>query len=109
MRTTGFAMDHSDCNALHPTIFVGLFHLPIGQPLAPAYHRTTPLPCGRVPTAEHFQEGRLVAGKGISENRRQVPWSQTIMGILHHSPGLLISPLPTIKDTTSVLSAATAV
>src|SRR5262249_6796401 len=49
MLQTGFAMDCSDFNALHPTTFVRLFHLPIGQPLAPAQHRTTPPPLGRVP------------------------------------------------------------
>ena len=92
MRTTGFAMDHSDCHALHPTIFVGLFHLPLGQSLAPAYHRTTPLPLGRRPTTEHLQAGRLVAGKGLGEKRRQVPCSQTIVGVLSHSQGLLIGP-----------------
>ena len=73
MRKTGFAMYRSYFNAIHPTTCVGLFHLPIGQPLAPAHHRTTTLPFGRVPTAEHTQECRLVAGKGIGEHRRQVP------------------------------------
>jgi len=93
MLKMSFAMDRSDFNAIHPTTCVGLFHLPIGQPLAPARHRTTPLPCGRVPMAEHLQEGRLIAGKGICENRRQVPCSKTSVGILHQSQGLIIGPL----------------
>ena len=93
MRKTGFAMDHSDCHALHPTIFVGLFPLPLGQPLAPAHHRMTPPPLGRRPTTEHLQAGRLVAGQGLGEKRRLVPCSQTIVGGLSHSQGLLVGPL----------------
>ena len=92
MLKTGFAMDRSYCNAIHPTTFGGLFHLPIGQPLAPAHHWTTPLPFGRVPTAEHLQECRLVAGKGLGANRRQVPCAQTIVGLLPPSQGRLSGP-----------------
>ena len=92
MLKPGVAMYRSDFTALHLPPCVGLWHWPLGQPLAPAHHRTTPPSFGRGPMAEHLQAGRLVAGKGISEHRRQVPCAQTSVGILHHSQGLLRGP-----------------
>ena len=110
MFQTGFAMD-ADFHALNPTTFIVLFHLPIGQPLAPAQDGTTcpRCPWAVVPTTEDLQEGGLIALIGIGENRRQMPCSKTIVGILHQGRGLLIGPFAHHKRTTSLLSAATAV
>jgi hypothetical protein len=47
---TGCAVDRSDCNTIHPPPVGGCFHVPLGQPLAPADHWTTPPTCGGVPT-----------------------------------------------------------
>jgi hypothetical protein len=92
MLKPGFAMALSSCNALPPPTCVGLFPLPLGPPLAPAPPRTTPPPFGRVPPAAHLPECRLIAGTGSGETRRQVPCSQTMVGLLPHRQSLIIGP-----------------
>lgn len=47
----------------------------------------------RVPTPKGRQDGRLIAYVGISETRGPMPCTETALGILNESMGLLSSAL----------------
>ena len=88
----GFAMHRSHLNPLDPMAFVAFLDLAIRQTLSPAEHRPTASPRWRIPTAEHLEESRFVARKGIGAHRRSMSLTKTTLGILHQRQRLLRGP-----------------
>jgi hypothetical protein len=64
-----FAMHHADFNSIDPSAFIHLLDLPIGQTLPPAKHWQSALSFHGVTSTKDLQQSRLIAAKGISEDR----------------------------------------
>src|SRR5262249_23685029 len=97
MLQTRFAMHDPHLDPLNPTLFIVLFHLTVHQALWPAQLRprwAAPLAGAgrRIAMSKGVQDGRLIALIGIGKECWQMPRTETLLGIVHQSPGLLLSP-----------------
>src|SRR5262245_12042446 len=97
MLQTGFPMHDPHLYPLNPPPFILFLHLSIGPSLGPAADGTTGLACGavaggRIATSKGFEEGRLIALIGLGEDRRQMPRTETLLGIVHQGCGLRLGP-----------------
>src|SRR6266511_3486676 len=92
-----FAVKDLDFNPFDTASSIDLFHLTIHQPLWPAYLRergTSVATVARrgIMTPKGFQNGRFITLVGIREDRWQVPWLQTTLGVLHEGLRLRVRP-----------------
>jgi hypothetical protein len=90
MRKMRFAMHGSDFHPIDPSAFVHLLNLPIGQTLTPANHGQSALSLRRITSTKNLQQSRLIAAKGIGEDRWSVVLAKPLFGILHQRQCVLV-------------------